>query len=186
VAITQTQVQLISEAHTVGLLDLAIAEYAGVSLSTVKRVRKKLGLQTNCQTTLRGRLGERIVAERAQQRGLGVEWRQYDNHPYDLIIQGHRVDAKAAMQLSDGTWKFRLHETRRSFHGRYRYHKDYARDCDVVVLVCLSLDGSEPTLYLFRSVSLPGTIHIHPRGSFALAREAWEHLSPAALSQQAA
>lgn len=175
--ITPAQVQRITEAHALGLLDCAIAEHASVSLSTVKRVRKQLGLQTHCQTTLRGRLGERIVAEQARGRGLKVEWRRYDNDKYDLIVQGRRVDAKAAMQMKDGTWKFRLPETRRSFHGQYSYQKDYAADCDVVVLVCLYPDERAPGVYLFGSAGLPGTVRIYQRVTYEAARENWTLLA---------
>ena len=184
--ITPAQVQRITEAHALGLLDRAIAEHASVSLSTVKRVRKQLGLQTNCQTTLRGRLGERIVAEQARERGLEVEWRRYDNDKYDLIVQGRRVDAKAAMQMKDGTWKFRLPETRRSFHGQYSYQKDYAADCDVVVLVCLYPDERAPELYLFGSAGLPGTVRIYPGVTYAAEREAWDFLHGALYGSLAA
>ncbi len=95
---------------------------------------------------------------------------------------GGRVEVKTAMQQSDGTWKFRLHRTRRSFHGRYRYVKDYAQDCDVVVLVCVFGDGREPVLYLLPGRDVPGTVRVRAGATFEGAREAWELLPVDVLS----
>ncbi|MGY2892851.1 hypothetical protein [Deinococcus sp. UYEF24] len=184
--ITPQQLAAVQAAHADGLLDSAIAERAGISLSTVKRVRSTLGLETHCQTTLRGRLGEEVTARRAAQLGLTVQWRVRDNDKYDLIVAGRRVDAKASMQLSDGTWKFRLPEHRRSFHHRYTYRKDYAHDCDVIVLVCLYPDGREPEMYLLDSTDLPGTVRIYPGVTYVAEYEAWGCLTSPQPSEIAA
>jgi hypothetical protein len=106
-AITALQVQQIKDAHTAGMLDPAIAQHAGVSLATVKRYRDRLGLSTHCVTAQRGKLGEQLVAAEAARLGLTVDWHAQESDGHDLLINGQRVDAKAAMQLTDGVWRFR-------------------------------------------------------------------------------
>ena len=160
--ITPAQVHAIQLAHADGLLDNAIAERAGVSVATVKRYRTKLGLETHCVTTLRGREGERRVAEVARLAGLEVQWRERDGERHDLIIGGLRVDVKAAMQDENDTWRFSLPTIRASYYGRYSYPKDYEQDCEVVALVCLRLDGLEPSIYLLGTKNLLEEIRIRP------------------------
>lgn len=175
-AITTTQVQRIRDAHAAGKLDPAIAQAAGVSIATVKRYRDRLGLETNSEATRRGKLGERLVAQEAISRGFEIEWREHENDVYDLYINDQRVDAKASMQLTDGSWRFRLSHWRSSFFGQYRYYKDYAADCEVVALVALYPDGREPDFYLLDSKTLPGDIRIRPRGIFHDFKNDWTRL----------
>ena len=175
--ITEHQRAQVQIAHADGLLDKAIAIRAGVSLSTVKRVRTELGLQTHCVTAQRGRHGEDVVDRAARSRGLKVEWRTYESEKYDLRVSGLRADVKTAMQQTDGTWKFRLPKVRKSFGGLYRYPKNYAADCEVLVLCCLYLDGRHPDLYLMSSVGLPGTIRIITGVSHLTALEDWSMLT---------
>ena len=175
--ISSTQITQIQLAHAAGLLDGAIAHSAGVSLSTVKRVRKNLGLETNSVTAQRGRQGEEIVAQAARTRGLKVVWRSHDTEKHDLSISGLRVDVKTAMQQPDGTWKYRLPVIRASFGHQYEYPKDYAADCEVIVLCCLYLDGSEADLYMLSSIGLPGTVRIIPGTSHLAALEDWSLLA---------
>lgn len=172
-AITPTQIHQIIDAHALGLLDPAIASRAGVSIATVKRYRDRLGLETNSVTAKRGRLGERLVAEEALRRGFSVEWREKENAAYDLYVNSQKVDAKATMQLGDGSWRFRLHTTRVSYYHQYSYPKDYAADCDLVVLVTLYPDGCAPDFYLLESDSLPGDIRIRPSGVYSAFRNDW-------------
>ena len=111
-AITPDQQLIIVQAHGEGHLDPAIAHLAGVSIATVKRYRTKLGLETNCVTAKRGKLGEQLTFDEAERRGLKAEWRVKHNGEFDLYVSDQRVDAKASMQLADGSWRFRLPETR--------------------------------------------------------------------------
>ena len=160
--------------HAAGQLDAAIA---GVSLSAVKRIRTWLGLMTNCVTAQRGRHGEKVVAQAARTRGLKVEWRTYDAEKHDLLVSGLRVDVKTAMQQPDGTWKFRLPLVRASFGAQYRYPKDYAADCEVIVLCCLYQDGRTPPLYMLSSAGLPTHILITSGFSHLTALEDWSLLT---------
>ena len=175
--ISNVQITQIQLAHAAGLLDGAIAHSAGVSLSTVKRVRKNLGLETNSVTALRGRQGEKVAAQAARTRGLKVEWRTHDTAKHDLVVSGLRVDVKTAMQQPDGTWKYRLPKIRASFGHQYEYPKDYAADCEVIVLCCLYLDGRTPDLYMLSSTALPGTVRIIPGTSHLAALEDWSMLA---------
>lgn len=168
------QVQL---AHADGLLDKAIAIRAGVSLTTVKRVRAELGLDTHCVTARRGRHGERVTAQTARSLGLKVEWRVHDGDRHDLLVSGQRLDVKTAMQQADGTWRFRLPKVRPSFGGQYRYPKDYAADCEVIVLCCLYLDGRKPDLYLIGSTGLPSHIRIIAGVNHLADRDRWSLLT---------
>ncbi|QFP77467.1 hypothetical protein [Deinococcus sp. AJ005] len=182
-AITALQVQQIKDAHTAGMLDPAIAQHAGVSLATVKRYRDRLGLTTHCVTAQRGKLGEQLVAAEAARRGLTVDWHARERDGHDLLISGQRVDAKAAMQLTDGLWRFRMHRMRESLFGQYAYRKNYAEDCEVIALVALYPDETPPDFYLLSSLTLPEDIRIRRGGPFEPAREDWGLLAPTATIQ---
>ena len=174
-----TQIQL---AHAAGLLDDAIAASAGVSLATVKRVRTRLGLKTNSVMAQRGRHGEEVVAQAARARGFKVEWRTHDTEKYDLLVSGLRVDVKTTMQQHDSSWRLRLPKLRNSFGARYQYPKDYAADCEVIVLCGLYPDGREPDLYLWSSAGLPTHIRIIAGVSHLTALDDWSLLAvPAPL-----
>jgi hypothetical protein len=179
--ITSHQQQQIVLAHTDGHLDREIAQRAGVSLATVKRVRKDLGLATHSKTAQRGRLGEQLTAAAATWRGLTTHWRRRDNDKHDMLISGQRVEVKTAMQQANGSWHFRLPRTRVSFYGQYRYTKDYARDCEVVVLCCLHPDAREPDFYLLPSAGLPTSVTIRAGKTYLGAREDWGLLAAPAL-----
>jgi len=108
---------------------------------------------------------------------MDVVWRGRDNEKHDLTVNGQRVDVKAAME-DDGSWRFSLPSLRTSYYGRYVYAKDYGQDCEVVALVCLRLDGSEPSIYLLNSVGMPNEVRIHPGETHQDALEAWHLLTP--------
>lgn len=182
-AITALQVQQIKDAHTAGMLDPAIAQHAGVSLATVKRYRDRLGLSTHCVTAQRGRLGEQLVAAEAARLGFTVDWHTRERDGYDLFIGGQRVDAKAAMQLTDSSWRFRTPRIRVSFFGQYAYCKNYAEDSEVIALVALYSDETPPDFYLLSSRTLPEDIRIRRGGFFEPARGDWGLLAPAATIQ---
>lgn len=179
-AITQEQQSIIIKAHAEGHLDPAIARLAGISIATVKRYRTKLGLETNCVTAKRGKLGEQLTFTEAEQRGLDAEWRKGHNDEFDLYVQGQRVDAKASMQLANGSWRFRLPTKRPSFYGQYEYAKDYAADCEVVVLVALYPDERKPDYYLLDSKSLPSDVRIRPGGAYDAIKNCWSLLEASA------
>lgn len=175
-AISQEQIQQIQAAHQLGQLDPGIAQYAGVSLATVKRYRTQFGLKTNCVTALRGELGEQLVANHAAARGLSVAWRAGHNDKHDLVIAGQRVDAKATMRLANGSWRFRLPSRRQSFYQQYSYPKDYAADCDVIALVALHLGTQNPDVYLLPSTALPSDIRIRAGSSYDAIKNNWSLL----------
>lgn len=171
-AISAEQVHLIEEAYRAGKLDPGIAQSAGVSLATAKRYRQKLGLKTNSVTALRGEEGEQLVAAAASDRGLSVVPRTVNNDRSDFVIQGQRVDVKATIQLADGSWRFRLPRERRSFYGGYTYPKDYAADCELVILVALRSPG-QPDFYLLPTHDLPLDLRIRAGGPYDAIRNDW-------------
>lgn len=173
--ISPAQLALITEAHALGLTDSATARHAGVSLSSVKRYRKRLGLSSACVTQMRGQEGEQLVAVRAAARSLHVAWRHRHDEGYDLLIEGQRIDAKTTLRRRDGSWRFYLPRVRRSFHGQYTYTKNYAADCDVLALVALYSDGRDPDLrpLLRRQRSRPAE---HPDSSGRHLRSVQERL----------
>lgn len=175
-AITHQQQSIIIKSHSEGHLDRAIAHLAGVSVSTVRRYRKRLGLPTKCTTTKRGKIGERHTLEVATLRGLKAEMREGHNASFDLYVSDRRLDAKTSMQLANGKWRFRLPTRRRSYYGQYEYTKDYASDCDVVVLVALYPDGRTPDFYMLDSRTLPTSVTIRPGGPYAALKNDWHLL----------
>ncbi|WP_143068420.1 hypothetical protein [Deinococcus reticulitermitis] len=175
--LTPVQKAQIQTAHAHGLLDLEIAERTGVSLSSVKRVRKDLALPSNCPVNRRGRKGEQLVADAASRRGLTVKWRSVDGEKFDLTIQGLRVDVKAAAPSADGSWRFRLPKTRPSFYGQYTYDKDYAADTDIVILAALDTAETHAEFYILPSQNLPSHIGVRPGSGSDAHLDAW-HLFP--------
>ena len=182
--ISPTQLALITEAHALGLTDAAIARHANVSLSSVKRHRTRLGLTTTFDRAVRGKHGEHLLARRAQARDLQVAWMPTHNGPYDLRIEGLRVDVKTSMQRPDGTWYFRLRPARTSFHGEYLYLKNYAADCDLVALVALFPDEQDPDVYFIESAMAPANIVLRPGSAYDTFRNDWTVFE--ALTLQAA
>ena len=173
-ALSTALIESITQAHSRGLCDQDIARYADISISSVKRHRNTLGLETRSITARRGSYGEKLFAGLAEDRGLEVAWRSRENASYDLLVEGQRVDVKTAMREMGGVWRFRLSEVRSSFMGQYQYRKDYARDADVLALVCLFPDAWEPRLYLLGSSQLPREVRIRVGGSFEPFHDAWE------------
>ena len=114
--------------------------------------------------------------------GTQVEWRAHDTEKYDLLVSGLRVDVKTTMQQHDGSWRLRLPKLRNSFGALYQYSKDYAADCEVIVLCGLYPDGREPDLYLWSSAGLPTHIRIIAGVSHLAALDDWSLLTvPAPL-----
>lgn len=179
-AVTPHQIELIRRTHAHGARDRQIAAAASVSLSTVKRVRKALGLRSNCPANQRGYLGEQMVANAAQDRGYSVEWRKTNNAKCDLFINGLRVDVKAAAPSPGGGWRFRLPAVRSSFFGQYAYAKDYAKDTDLLVLVALNSSSTDADFYILPSHSLPRHVQVRPGSRSDAHLDAW-HLFPASV-----
>jgi len=143
--ITALQEHVIRSGHARGLLDHEVAKAAGVSVATVKRYRRKLGLSANCARNRLGRAGEEYFASLARQAGLHVAWPQVRNAPFDVLVNGWRVDVKTARPDRRGWVRLRLPGVRRSFRGRYAYGKAYARDSDVIA--CVVVPSSEYALH---------------------------------------
>lgn len=179
--ITPFQKELVRHHHALGANDRQIAAAADISISSVKRVRQEFGLSTTCPVNLRGRIGERLVAEAARQRGLKVELRPANGTEYDLRIQDLRVDVKAAAPSPGGTWRFRLPDERVSFFGQYTYAKDYEQDADLIVLAAMNSTDTDADLYILPSHSLPTHVLIRPGSSSDVHLNAW-HLFPASAT----
>lgn len=179
--ITHQQQAAIRAAHTLGLTDAEAAAHAGVSVSTVKRHRGKMGLQTKSRAVQLGKKGESLLTQMAQARGLTTQPRLLENDPYDLIIEGQLVDVKTTEISSDGSWKFHLPRQRTSFYGQYTYPKNYSADCDVIALVCLKA-LEDPDVYFLPSGDVPTLVEIRSGGRFASKRNDWSLLLPASAA----
>ena len=123
-------------------------------------------------------MGERLTAQEAARQGLSVVLHEKNGDPHDIIIAGHRVDAKATMLRADGTWNINLHSSRTSHFGTYSYEKDYARDCDVLAVVALYPEHHRPDFYLFESNTLPSSLTIRLGGQYEARRNDWSLLRP--------
>lgn len=133
-----------ASAHASGLKDRELAAHFAISLATVKRRRKDLGLGSNCLSNNRGMLGERLVAEYLRDQGMTVT-ETANKAPYDLLVNGLRVDVKVGLrrpQASIGlpSYQFRLPPLRSSFHASKLYAKHYQRDTDFILLAVLEGD----------------------------------------------
>lgn len=176
--ISPDQIAKIHILNALGARDNRIAKEVGVSLSTVKRYRKAQALTQNCPSNALGAKGEAIVADAARARNFKVELRKRNSEAYDFKINGFLVDVKTARENVNGTYRFRLAATRRSYYGKYKYAKDYSSDCDMVALVCVPQDGSYPTVYLLDAAYLPQNITISANKRYEASREDWGVFSP--------
>ncbi|WP_152550588.1 hypothetical protein [Deinococcus sp. RL] len=174
--ISALQLALVTEAHSLGYSDAAIARHAQISLSSVKRCRVRLGLPTTSVTQQRGKLGERLVAQLAASRGLRVVWSPRHDARHDLVIQGARVDVKTALRRTDGTWRFRLPATRPSFRSQYQYRKDYAADSELLALLALYPDKRDPDVYFLDSTSAPTNVVVGRGGAYDALKNDWSVL----------
>lgn len=138
--------------HTLGLKDAQLAQALGVSHASLKRYKRTLGLGSNCVHNNRGKLGEQAVESLLRAQGYSVAPAP-SGHPYDLLVSGTvRVEVKTSM-VTEGEWRFKLPENRKSLYGKYRYRKHYREDSDLTVLVGLGKDNSA-TYWVYRSADL--------------------------------
>lgn len=158
--ISRDQISIIHSQHAKGAFDNEIASAAGVSLNTVKRYRKELGLHHNNRSNQIGALGEQILFDEAKARGYRVERHKNNRDGYDLIINNFLVDVKTAEMHGRNGFRFRLPARRPSLYGQYDYEKIYADDCHVIVLVCIGKGNSAPKFYFFESWHAPMDISI--------------------------
>lgn len=128
-----TTVLELSAAHAQGHTNQAIANHLGLSLSTVKRYKQRLGLGSNDARNTLGRQGEHLVAEVLTGLGLKVHVTP-SGHPYDIQADGWRLEVKTSSTLVSGQYRFRLNSRRSSNHARYRYTKNYLFDSDFLLL----------------------------------------------------
>lgn len=98
--------QLCADLHAQGLLNHDLSAHLGISVATVKRWKRRLGLDVTHAGSL--------------------------DAPFDLYISGRRVDVKAATYSpAYRGWGFRLPRERSSFNNTARRTaKEYERDCD--------------------------------------------------------
>lgn len=166
--------------HAQGLLNGPLAAQLGVSVATVKRWKKRLGLGPNCPRNVLGALGEELFNQEAwARRKPGVPAGGH-GHPFDLQVGAVRVDVKTAVE-SGGSWRFRLPEWRTSQSGPATY-KDYIRDCDLLALV--GLNSSHQLAFIQFRRPAPGLTHV--RIAWPDARSDWTPLDQLFKEQQVA
>lgn len=156
----------LTAAHARGLKDHELAALFRVSLSTIKRRREALDLGSNCPGNNIGKLGEQLVARHLSDLGLSVTPTEGHNAPFDLWVNGWRVDVKVGRHRANpgsgrDAVEFHVPSRRSSNMHEYSYPKDYQRDTDFFALVVLS--GQELIhLYLLPASRWKPTITVHP------------------------
>lgn len=151
-------------AHMAGLKDHVLAQHFAVSVSTIKRWRKRLALPGNDFRNNQGKLGERLVAEEFTRQGFSVRHLPV-GHPFDLLVGGRRVEVKTSATPHGSQYRFRLNEHRSSNHARYRYGKTYQRDSDFIVLAILEGTALK-RLYVLPTALWKPSIVIRPDSPF--------------------
>ncbi|MFC6616576.1 hypothetical protein [Deinococcus radiophilus] len=173
-------------AHARGLKDAELANQFGISLSTVKRRKRELGLGSNCAHNNRGLLAQRMVAEYLAGEGMSTEVPASHQAPADLLVNGYRVEVKLGYRRSAAV-QFRLPEQRNSFQGQYQYHKDYRKDTDYLALAVLNdAEDALEYLYLLPASELQPTITLHPEQPFCRYQQYLFNLVPLRVACAAA
>lgn len=165
--------------HALGLTDRRMAEHFGVSLSTLKRHKRRQALGSTHRATQTGRLGERLSAEHLQALGMTVE-PMPQGAPYDLLVNGWRVDVKTSSVPTNGRYRYHLAEERPSFHGQYRYAKDYDADTDFLLLAVVK-DMQLSAAYVVPVAERHTQLTVQPDSPFCPLtkyRSAWHFLTP--------
>lgn len=160
----------LATAHARGHTDDELAALFRTSRSTIKRRRNALGLGSNCPRNNAGKLAERLVAQHFTDMGLNALPAEAHQAPFDLLVNGWRVDVKVSldrMTLRSGleAVQFRLPERRSSNMSQYIHHKDYQRDTDFFALAVLN--GQELAhLYVLPVSRWQSTVTVHPDSPF--------------------
>jgi|GEM_PF-5339018 len=160
--------------HKQGLTDTELAAFAGVSVSTVKRVRARTGLEANRVSDAQNMNGVQYVARQAAALGLPVSSPPVGCQ-YDLIVNGRRVVVRTLRPTQGGVFQYQLPKGWRSAGGA-AYFQGGAWDADVVVLVCLRPDG-DPVAFVFDAGEFPASVRIGRQNAYEAHRERWDALS---------
>lgn len=162
------------EAHALGFNNQDIATLLDLSISTVKRYKRALGLSSNDLRNNLGKLGEQLVAHVLTQHGFTVQ-RMPEGHPYDLQTEAWRLEVKTSATAVKGSYRFRLNTRRSSNHAQYRYAKDFQRDSDFLLLAIVRETALEH-LYCIPTVFWTPNLRVQPDSPFcpyASYRNAW-------------
>lgn len=151
-------------AHCAGQKNQQLAQEFGVSLATVKRWKQTLLLGNNDPRNDLGKLGERLLMAELARQGHHVQ-PMPEGHPFDLRVNGLRLEVKTSATHQEGAYRFRLNESRSSNHAQYRYGKDYQRDADVLALVIVEA-GQLQHLYLLPVNLWKSSIRVRPDSPF--------------------
>lgn len=171
-------------AHALGYKDAELAALFSISLATVKRRRQRLGLGSNCPHNNRGKLAERLTEQHFSAAGLEVTPATHHQAPFDLLVNGWRVDVKLGYCRSSrsGTaaaYEFRLEASRSSHFMTHKYSKDYQRDTDFLALVILNEQQSGvKCLYLLPASAWQPTVTVRPDSPFCPFQPYLGRLSP--------
>ncbi|MCP2013218.1 hypothetical protein L1280_000346 [Deinococcus sp. HSC-46F16] len=181
--ITPQQEQAILDAHGKGLTDSAIASRLRLSARTVANYRRAHSLPTNAPNLRTALYGEHLVVEQGRQMGLPTIHMaaQHRDHPYDVLVGGWRVEVKVVhdSRLPD-VFRFSLSPTRKGKYADPRQVKDYARDCDFLVLVCKSKGGKPPQVFVMTPAEAGEYVRIdlNNLGTYSSYQNAWHRLAP--------
>ncbi|PTA67336.1 hypothetical protein [Deinococcus arcticus] len=171
-------------AHARGCKDAELAALFGISLATVKRRRQHLGLGSNCHHNNRGKLAEQLTAQLLSASGAEVTPSTHHRAPFDLLVNGWRVDVKlgycrSGQSGTGATYEFRLEASRSSHFMTHKYGKDYQRDTDFLALVILNEQQTDlKYLYLLPASAWQPTVTVRPDSPFCPFQPYLGRLSP--------
>lgn len=171
-----------------GLNDTEIASRLGCSPRTVANYRREKGLPSNAHHMQTARYGERLVVEQGQASGWPTSHMAelHRDHPFDVLINGWRAEVKTVHDSEDpGVFKFFLSPNRRGIYADPSQFKDYAQDCDFVVLVCKPRTGQEPQVFVMTPAETGEyvRINLNQPHDYEQYRDAWHRLSQPRLGQ---
>lgn len=172
-------------AHRLGLKDHELATHFRISVSTVKRYRQQLQLGSNCPHNTLGKQAEQQLTIQLRLQGFQVSGPPGHNAPFDLSVNGWRVEVKVGQQRPSGSVQFRLPTRRGSNRNAYWYEKSYTRDADFMALVVMTGAHPGPT-YVVPTSAWRATITVQPNSPFCPYQAYRDHWSQLRLNPASA
>ncbi|MFC3833949.1 MULTISPECIES: hypothetical protein [Deinococcus] len=175
---TATRDARIRHYHSQGCNDVQIAGKLCVSARTVANFRRAQNLPVNAPNVVLGREGEQLVTQLAQSMGFTADRPAEWLSPFDVRINGHRVEVKTGRDTEDpGVFKFSTSATRKGRFTNPTQRKNYAKDADFMAFVCKSVHGQPTRVFIMTPVEMAPNMRIDVgKGTYAAAENAWERL----------
>lgn len=180
------------EAHARGCKDAELAALFSVSLATVKRRKQQLRLGSNCPHNTRGKLAERLTERHLSASGWKVTPSTHHQAPFDLLVNGWRVDVKLGYARSERAdegpvYECRLEQSRSSHFMTRKYEKDYQRDSDFIALVILNEQETDlKYIYMLPVAAWQSTVTVRPESPFCPFKPYLSNMSVLTAREEAA